>query len=80
MAVGIPDEGRVVVGVVLGEDPRRVQHLGADVHGGAVEGVHLLAAAGPEGDVELTILGPLGRASQKEPGSGPKNPTAAPSR
>ena len=53
VAVGIPDEGPVVVVVVLGKDPGRVEDLGPGPHGGFMEGPDFVPADRPKGDVEL---------------------------
>ena len=56
VAVEVADEDGVVARVVLREDPRRVEDLGARVEGGLVHGVDLVGAEGVEGDVQLTSL------------------------
>jgi hypothetical protein len=53
VAVRIADEGAVVVGVILGPDPRFVQDLGATGGGGGEEGPDGPAIRRREGDVRL---------------------------
>ena len=60
VAVGIADEGSVVVLVIFGKHPWRVEDLGADGDRSFVEGVDGIAVGGAEGDVELAVLIPFG--------------------
>src|SRR3954447_6720319 len=53
VAVRVPDEGPVVVLVVLGEDAWLVEHLGPRPHGGVEEGMDGVPIGGGEGDVGL---------------------------
>ena len=54
VAVGVPHEGAVIVGVILGPDPRRVEHLGSAGHGRVEEGPHRGPVGGDEGQVGLS--------------------------
>ena len=51
--IGVPDEGGVVGGVVLGPEPRLVEDLGADRRGGLEESTDRVPVAGGEGDMGL---------------------------
>jgi hypothetical protein len=51
VAVGVAHERSVVVGVVLGPDPRLVESLGAEAFGGLEEGAHRSPVGRLEGDV-----------------------------
>src|SRR5579884_2128867 len=53
VAIGIPDEGAVVGGVVLRPQTGFVQHLGAGGHRGVLEGTYRRPVGGREGDVAL---------------------------
>ena len=66
VAVGIANEGAVVVGVVLGPDPRLVQHLGPDALGGGEERPHRIPVGGGEGDVRLAKAFACGSRPQPE--------------
>ena len=66
VAVGIAQEDGVVARVVLGEDPRRVEHLGAVRHRRLVHRVHRRAVGGRERDVQLLLDG----AARGEPEAG----------
>ena len=61
MPVEVADEAAVVVGAVLREDPGFVEDLGPDVDRRLVKGPDLGSVGGPEGEVELPVLGTLGR-------------------
>ena len=53
VAVRVADEGPVVIGVVLGPEPRLVQHLGAGRDRGGEERAHRRAVGRGQGDVRL---------------------------
>ena len=64
VAVGVADEGAVVVRVVLGPYPRFVQHLGTGGDGGVEERPHRARSARGERDVRLAKAGARGRAAR----------------
>jgi hypothetical protein len=74
VAVWIPDEGRVVVGVVLREHPGRVEHFCPELECRLVERVDLVAATGLECDVELAVLSSLRRAEPEGARPGTEEP------
>jgi hypothetical protein len=57
VAVEVAHEAAVVTGVVLGPDPRLVQHVDALAAGGLDEGVDLLPGLRPEADVDVLVRG-----------------------
>ncbi len=54
VAVWVSDEGAVVTRVVLGPEPRLVEHVGSLRHGGVEEGPHGRPVGSVERDVGLT--------------------------
>jgi hypothetical protein len=58
VAVGVADECAVVTLVVLGPQPRLVEHLRAEFDRGVAEGADRRRIRGGEGDVDLTV-GPI---------------------
>ena len=59
VAVRIADEGPVVVLVIFGEHPWRIEDFGADGNCGLVEGVDGVTVGGPEGHMEFPVFIPL---------------------
>jgi hypothetical protein len=68
IAVGVADEGAIVIGVIFGPNTRLVEHLGALTDGGVEEGAHRGAIGGLKGDVDLSIR--LARGERADPERG----------